>query len=50
MGIPEAHKALDENGVPQDGDRLEKNAQKLLAQLTWHAEAMRAQKEKSGTP
>lgn len=47
FGIPEAHKALDENGVPQD-DRLERNAQKLIDQLSWNAHAMKNHRDKFG--
>jgi hypothetical protein len=39
---------LDENGTPQN-DRVQKSADRFLAELEWHAEALKAQRVK-GTP
>ncbi|HEV7440613.1 MAG TPA: NADPH-dependent FMN reductase [Methylobacterium sp.] len=48
LPIPRIHKALDENGQPTE-ERLGKTAGTFLDELTWYAEALRAQRAK-GTP
>ncbi|XP_046584324.1 quinone reductase-like [Haliotis rubra] len=49
FGIPEVHKALDEEGNPLN-DHMEKGANRLIAQLDWNAHAMRNHREKCGIP
>jgi NAD(P)H-dependent FMN reductase len=48
LPIPRIHKALDEEGVPQE-EWLGKAAKRFLDELVWHAEALKAQRAK-GTP
>ena len=48
LPIPRIHKALDEEGVPQE-EWLSKAAKRFLDELVWHAEALKAQRAK-GTP
>ncbi|WP_132250508.1 NADPH-dependent FMN reductase [Methylobacterium segetis] len=48
LPIPQIHKALDEEGRPAE-ERLARNAGKVLDELTWYAEALRARRE-AGTP
>lgn len=49
FGIPKVHEAISGEGKPQN-EHMEKGAEKLLAQLEWMAQAMKAQREKAGTP
>lgn len=49
FGIPKVHEAISGEGKPQN-EHMEKGAGKLLAQLEWMAQAMKAQREKAGTP
>uniref|UniRef100_A0A0B7BN34 NADPH-dependent FMN reductase-like domain-containing protein n=2 Tax=Arion vulgaris TaxID=1028688 RepID=A0A0B7BN34_9EUPU len=49
FGIPEVHKALDENGKPLN-DHMVKGAEKLIGQLDWMAKAMKNHKDKFGLP
>ncbi|XP_071113671.1 quinone reductase-like [Haliotis cracherodii] len=49
FGIPEVHKSLDEEGIPQN-DHMMKGANRLIAQLDWNAHAMRNHREAVGIP
>ncbi|XP_050407685.1 2-hydroxy-1,4-benzoquinone reductase [Patella vulgata] len=49
FGIPEAQKAFDENGIPQNS-HMESGAKKLITQLDWHAHAMRNHRNTAGLP
>ncbi|XP_052086450.1 NADH-dependent flavin reductase subunit 2-like [Mytilus californianus] len=49
FGIPEVHKALDEEGAPKN-DHMEKGAGKLLDQLDWYATAMKNHRNTAGVP
>lgn len=49
FGIPEVHKALDEEGVPKN-DHMEKGAGKLLDQLDWYTTAMKNHRNTAGVP
>ncbi|KAK3776200.1 hypothetical protein RRG08_008690 [Elysia crispata] len=49
FGIPEVHKALDEEGSPLN-DHMEKGADRLLAQLDWMTWAMKNHRDKHGVP
>ncbi|KAK0044892.1 uncharacterized protein LOC106064104 [Biomphalaria glabrata] len=49
FGIPEVHKALDENGKPLN-DHLDKGADTLLKQLDWMAWAMKNHRDAQGVP
>lgn len=49
FGIPEVHKALDENGKPLN-DFMVKGATTLLTQLDWMAWAMKNHRDAHGVP
>ena len=49
FGIPKVHEAIAEDGTPVD-KHMEPGAEKLIAQLDWHAHAMRNHKQAVGTP
>ncbi|CAL1540166.1 unnamed protein product [Lymnaea stagnalis] len=49
FGIPEVHKALDEEGTPLN-DHMVSGADRLLAQLDWMAWAMKNHREAHGVP
>lgn len=49
FGIPQVHKAIDEEGNPID-DHMEKGAKKMLDQLEWHATAMKNHRAAVGVP
>jgi NAD(P)H-dependent FMN reductase len=48
LPFPKVHELLDENGVPQN-DRIKKSTDRFLAELEWHADALKAQRAK-GVP
>src|SRR5262245_42186955 len=48
LPFPKVQDLLDENGVPQN-ERVRKSADRFLAELIWHAEALKSQRAK-GTP
>lgn len=51
--LPEISKSLDENGkptTPEIGERLTKNAKKLLTQLLWYASATKNHRATAGEP
>ena len=45
LPFPKVHELLDENGNPQN-ERIQKSADRFLAELEWHAEALKAQRAK----
>jgi NAD(P)H-dependent FMN reductase len=45
LPFPKVQDLLDENGTPQD-ERVKKSADRFLAELEWHAEALKAQRAK----
>ncbi|CAH1775724.1 unnamed protein product [Owenia fusiformis] len=49
FGIPQVNKAIDETGKPLD-DHMEKGANKLISQLDWMAQAMKARRDSVGIP
>lgn len=49
FGIPEVHKALDENGKPLN-DHMVSGAERLIAQLDWMSWAMKNHRDKNGVP
>ena len=49
FGIPHVTKALDEDGKPLN-EHMESGARKLITQLGWYSEALKAKKEKDGVP
>ena len=49
FGIPRVHESLDEEGNPLN-DHMASGAGKLITQLEWMAEAMKAHREKVGVP
>jgi NAD(P)H-dependent FMN reductase len=49
FGIPHASQALNENGEPLN-DHMASGAKKLITQVDWYSEALRAKKEKDGIP
>lgn len=49
FGIPEVHKAIDENGKPLD-DHMASGLSRMVTQLDWHANSMKNHREKFGVP
>lgn len=49
FGIPLVNKALDEEGKPTN-EHMVPGAKKLIAQLDWHAHAMKNHRQKHGIP
>lgn len=49
FGIPEVHKAIDENGKPQN-DHMDKGLERLMTQLDWTATAFKNMREQNGVP
>lgn len=49
FGIPHVNKALDEDGQPTN-EHMVPGAKRLIAQLDWHAHAMRNHRQKHGIP
>ncbi|PVD32220.1 hypothetical protein C0Q70_07652 [Pomacea canaliculata] len=49
FGIPEVHKALDENGKPLN-EHMVTGLDRLMSQLDWHAHAMKNHRSKFGVP
>lgn len=53
LAIPQIQNVLNENGelIPgETGERLDKNSEKLIKELSWYTEALKTQTEKSGRP
>ena len=53
LTIPQIQNVFNDDGelLPGDsGERVDKNADKLIKELSWYAEAIKAQKEKVGRP
>ncbi|XP_013420973.1 uncharacterized protein LOC106181199 [Lingula anatina] len=49
FGIPQVMEAISPEGEPQN-EHMRKGALRLLAQLDWHAQAMKNHREKVGVP
>lgn len=49
FGIPEVHKAIDENGKPLN-EHMVSGLNRMMTQLDWHAQSMKNQRDKFGVP
>lgn len=49
FGIPEVHKAIDEDGNPKN-DHMNSGLEKLMKQLDWTATAFKNMREQNGVP
>lgn len=53
LAIPQIQKTLNENGelLPgESGERLDKNSERLIKELSWYGEALKTHSEKVGRP
>lgn len=52
FAIPQIQHALSADGAPQgdNADKIDKNADKVITELAWLADAIRSKKEKDGLP